>query len=221
MTVVAILGILISILFVAIPKVRQRANSAKCTANLRELFHIFNVYVADWGHWPTMNIEDSNHPSNRGGDRWFNSFITQEYLPTHIEVRDGYTCMISDSLICPSNEANPGSRYPWMSSPYMWFPNYALNAYWGAGEGGSPVRPATLTNPSAILLIDTLSNPNGGACLYPNSDAAWSRSSCVIPRRLHSGGAHALLANGAIITVSPETHPDIEEQRYWDPRFSE
>ncbi|MFA6959207.1 MAG: type II secretion system protein [Opitutaceae bacterium] len=226
LTVIAIIAVLGSLAIVGIQSAMKNARDSRCSGNLRALHIGMSLYSTDWKHWPTLNRETPSNPALYGTQPWYYSLLQGGYIITRKETIDGYLCLKADALICPSNDANPGSRYTWTSAPYPWIPNYAINSYWGTNNGKDPqsvnatndwVRTlGGIVNPSAILLIDSSSSPS----LYPSSNADWASSGCLIPRNLHGTGAHAVLANGAVITVSPASHPDIKDPKYWDPRYT-
>ncbi|MFH1498707.1 MAG: type II secretion system protein [Verrucomicrobiota bacterium] len=217
LTVISIVAVLASLAWVGFGAALKKAHGAKCTSNLRTLQVAMSTYSIDWKHWPTLNRETPTNPSVPGTSPWYYSLITQGYVNTHKENRDGYECLIAEAFTCPSNEDNPGARYPWTSAPYPWIPNYAINSYWGTYNGIEWVNTlGGISTLNAILLVDSTSGPS----LYPSSNATWDKPGCMVPRDLHGTGAHAVLANGAVIIISPETHPNLKDPKYWDPRYA-
>lgn len=222
---VAIVAILAGLVWTVLGGAMRKARDTKCVGNLRTLHAAMGSYSIDWKHWPSLNRETPANPAQYGSHPWFYSLLQQGYVPTRKEKRDGYDCLYADATICPSNETNLGARYQWTSAPFPWAPNYALSASWGAHNGDPKVvTPETdwvrtlggVANPAAILLIDSTS----GTSIYPSLHANWSSASCLIARDLHAGGANALLAGGAVIRVSPRSHPNIQDKKYWDPKYS-
>jgi len=222
LAVTAVLGMLAALLMGSLSGVMRRAHDTKCLGNLHTLSGAYAAYRADYNFWPSLNREDPANPAAYGSHPWFFSLIQNDYIPAHREQRDGYSCLVSDVLTCPANKANPGSRYQWTSSPYPWRPNYTTTTYWG-NNGGAPqvipgandrVRSVAVTNPQAIVLIDSTTSPQAG---YPSQGADWNKPNCFIAK-VHGGGANALLANGSVVRISPRTEPDIADLKYWDPR---
>jgi prepilin-type N-terminal cleavage/methylation domain-containing protein len=218
----AVVGILAALLMGALPGIRQRANDAKCLGNLHTLSGAYAAYRADYNFWPSLNREEPGNPAAYGSHPWFFSLLQNDYIPFRREQREGFPCLVSSVLTCPANKANPGSRYQWTSSPYPWRPNYTTTTYWG-NNGGAPlvipgandrVRPSVVTNPRAIVLVDSTTSPQAG---YPGQGADWNKADCFLAK-VHGGGANALLANGAVVRISPRTEPDITDLKYWDPR---
>ena len=222
---IAIIAVLAALLFPAVRVAWGKALDAKCTGNMRTLSTGMTSYAADWGHWPTQNRETPANPEVYGSQPWYFSLMVQNYIPTKRVTRGGYDCLVSDVLACPANKANPGARYPWTPAPYPWTSSYAINQFWGdtygqplvVPGGADRVRfPAGINNPSAILLVDCLQ----GCALYVGPQTDWNNASCLIPRNLHGKGCHALLANGAVISISPESDPNLPTAQYWDPRYT-
>lgn len=222
---IAIIALLAAVLLSASGSVFRAGKDVKCVGNLHTLSIASANYCGDWGYWPSQNRENPYDPSQYGGFPWWFSLIQQGYLTSKVYKRDGFDCLVADSLICPSNQLFKGVRYPYVSyPPYPWSSNYTINAFWG-DSGGAPavipgfhdrVRVGAVTNPSAIYLIDS----GTGSTSYPGGSAtAWSSTTSFIPSNLHKKGANALLANGAVVIVSLASYPDIENTKYWDPRY--
>jgi len=218
LTVIAIIGVLASILIVVIGNVRQKARGAQCMANLRSLHTAASLYIADWRHWPTYNFEHGTNGGIVGTHRFFIPFIKLNYLPYRTETIDGIPYQIGEAFLCPANTDNPGAAYNYIS-PRTWFPNYAMSTFWN-GAGNRGINANVVTNSKTILFIDTMTNPMGGGAIYVPSNAAWTSASAVIPRTLHGSGANAVLASGAVVSVTPQTYPDLGERKYWDPEYT-
>lgn len=225
LVVMAIIGVLASLTWSGYGMAIKKAHDGKCIANLHGLYGAFSIYAADNKHWPGMNQENAANPSQYGNQPWYFSLVHNGYVPTHLETRDGYQCLVCDMMICPSNEDFSGARYPWTSAPYPWVPNYDLNACWGTHDNGANVNAAIassnnrltslgIQNQSAILLVDV----KASGVLYPPGAVDWSSKNCAIPSDLHGGGSNAVLANGAVIQIGPQSYPNITDLKYWNPR---
>jgi len=218
---IVLVGVLSVVLMSATSGVMNRANDSRCIANLRTIAGAAAAFAADYNFLPSFNREDVATPTANGTHPWFYPLIQYRYLPVGVEDRESYPCLVSKALTCPANKTNLGSRYQWTSSPFPWRPNYTTTTYWGNNPGNSPtggrdrVRPSLVTNPSAIYLIDSTTSTMAG---YPDQAADWKKANCFIAK-VHGGGANALLANGSVIRITPESHPDISEPKYWDPRY--
>jgi prepilin-type N-terminal cleavage/methylation domain-containing protein len=213
LAVIAIIGVLAAILIPVVGVVRKNAHGSTCRANLRTLHTAVGLYVADWKHYPTYNSENQYDPSTISNGRFFQSLWTQQYITSRYETVDGAKIRTSDSTICPANAENPGTV-----AYGMRFPNYAYNYRWNGPLGSrAGYRAATVTNQNAILFIDTLANPDGGAVIDPTKNANWSKSTLIVPLGLHGSGSNAVTVGGSVIAVSPETYPNLHDSRYWQP----
>lgn len=214
--IVAVLG---ALLFPAYKTAMNSAKNTRCLANMRTVYGAMQAYKNDGGFWPSVNVNSESDPGAPGSQIWYVALIRLKYLTARIEKRNNQNVAIADALVCPSNMADPGAPYVYTSSPFPWTSNYAMNHEWGerthAGVWSPRVPALAVSNGSAILLIDSTSKTGS---VYLSSNVKWSAPNCAIPK-IHNGGAHALLANGAVITVTPQSHPDIEDPKYWNPRL--
>jgi len=222
LTAIAIAGVLVAIIIPTIGTTRKKARDVQCLANLRGLYSAITLYADDYQHYPTMNLENPADPSLSGPQNaatpypWFTSLIRQGYLPVQTEKRDGKECQVAKALICPANTYK-GQLYDWISAPKPWQGNYMTSRYYGgSGYSAQPVRVAEVTNPRAILLVDT---PTTALGVWNDGDADWNNSRCRVAKNLHGGGAHALFIRGNIETITPATHPDLANERNWNPRY--
>lgn len=220
LSVVATISVLAGILIAVVGKVRAQANSAACVSNLRSFYVPFNMYAQDAKRWPSVNLNSEWSISGSGRQLWFVALMRLGYIDTYEQVIDGSDCLNSGILACPSNDVLVTRPFLMTSSPYPVLPDYAMNTYWGEmNVQPSRISTADISNPQAILLLD--SETNGSRSIYPMSlgYVRWNSADCKIPTDLHSGGAHVLRADGSVGSISPETHPDIEDRKYWDPRL--
>lgn len=229
LAVIAIIGLLAAIMFPLIGNMRQKARGAQCMGNLRTLFTAIHLQANEWKRYPTMNCEFPTNPALSGSTQsggsglhpWFTTLVEQGYLPVQKELRDGKEVRFTPSLICPANDYQ-GKLYEFIAAPKPWGSNYMTSRYYGAtGYSAKPVRPLEVTNASAILLVDAYAHtstdsPTG---VWNNGDADWNNPACRVPKNLHGAGAHALFINGSVALISPATHPDLQNERNWNPRY--
>lgn len=225
LVVISITVILAALALSAAMSARKAALGVKCLGNMKTIHVAMSAFAVEYGHWPSQNRETHYNPVQYGGSPWFYVLLAQEYLPARREIQDGKDCLTCDALICPANQANKGGIFTSTSAPFPIEPNYGTSCYWGDHAGTPNLIPGWMDrvgflegipNMHAILLVDKL-NTWG---TYPWVDANWKNSSCAIPKNLHGKGAHALLANGAVILISPASHPDLQEEKYWNPRWN-
>lgn len=232
LTVLAIIAVLAILLTPAFKGALSQANTAKSIGNLRTLHAGMASYAAEYGYWPSLNREDPFNPSQYGEQAWYYSLLVQKYIPVKRIRRDGFDILFSDALISPSNKANQGMRWPWTSAPFPWTSSYAISKYWG--DKFDAPRPFNRTdgtidrvrvtgginNSSAILLVESLNRWSGLYPDPPDNHADWTKPSCALPGKEDGKGTLALLANGSVITITPESHPDLPARKYWDPRYT-
>lgn len=220
---IGIISVLAVTLFSVGGSVRNQAKGAQCLGNMRTLYSAISAYKQDGGSWLSLNRNDPNNASSYGTQLWFITLMRLGYVDWVLASKGGKTCMYARAMVCPANRDDPGAPYLYSSDVNPpWRTNYAMSYYWGDSFGQPSAIPGQYgripalgaTNLSAILLIDSLTATGG---IYPDKQADWNSSSCKIPRMLHGSGCHALLANGSVITVSPQTHPDLPTRKYWDP----
>jgi general secretion pathway protein G len=225
LAVIAIIALLAALAFPFLKKAIDQSNRSKSMGNLRALHAGMANYAADYGHWPTSNMEEPSNPSQIGNHGWYFSLLAGRYIPVKRINRDGFVCLFSDALISPSNKLNQGQRWQWTSSPFPWTSSYAMPRFWGERSGGTTLFPRVpllggINNPKAIMLIECLNKYSGIYPGAPENHADWNSANCKIPRDSGEQGALALLANGSVISVSPKSHPDLTDRKYWDPRYT-
>ncbi len=218
--VIAIIAILSALLVPAVGKARESAEAVGCIANLRATYLGLRAYAGDGGYWPTVNMNSETRPEASGTQLWFVPLLRGNYLETGKSVVNGSQCISAKALFCPGNRDLVKRPYPWTSAPNPVYPQFALNVFWGESIV-SPTRVPLMgvSNLRAILLIDTLIDGSRSIYATDPSHLKWASANCKIPKGLHASGAHALLADGSVISLSPDTHPDIENPKYWNPRL--
>lgn len=220
LVVIVIIGVLAALVFPLANSARERTRNTRCLSNLRGLYFAMSNYSNDGGYWPSVSLNSESSASAQSSQLWFVSLERLGFIETRRETIDGRLSMMSDMLDCTANTTLENKPYIYTSSPYPVYPDYALNVFWGETTvAPSRVRRVAVTNPRAILLVDTLID--GSRSIYATDPAhlRWSSASCKIPRTLHGGKANALLADGSVTTLSPDSHPDIEDPKYWNPRY--
>ena len=176
--VIAIIAILAAILLSAVGFVREKAQAAKCLANIKQILAAAQIYVADNGQWPPAWIETS--PGSRvPAANWYDGAILGGYLNVPIA-----------KLRCPSTPPNKGGTigYNWPLGPGVV----------GFEENGWPqVRPGMISRPSAVPAFMDI----GGASLF--NTASWSsgqtNSTGMAPR--HSGCGNVGYCDGHVAAL--------------------
>ena len=126
MTVIVIISIL-AILFISVSNaLPQRAEGAKCLANMKSLQVCLASYIQDVGHWPQEPpaILDNENATE---DWWLNELAPYGATP------ETWMCPTIKRLVCNKNkdgrpkvhytptmfDANPMTPYKWSTQPWL------------------------------------------------------------------------------------------------------
>lgn len=115
LVVIAIIAILAGMLLPALSSARERARSAKCTGNLKQLGVAFWLYSDATGMMPDFDtVIDKTNPeySNTGGHRYWGEYIAPYLSKEHAYENDLYDVTIKggkSSFSCPTAYNKPGN----------------------------------------------------------------------------------------------------------------
>jgi len=186
LVVVAIIAILAAMLLPALSQAREKARTAVCINNLKQLGLSFMMYLQDNRDY-MINIEDNGSSASTA---WYKKLVNLKYLPSHV------------SYYCPSNEFTISyCRKPWTNSAGDYYLHYGYNFYYiGASyylPSGTPgrttgsIRYPRIKKPSeTIIVVDCTYNTDGriGNYGYYNVQPWWNRNSyCGCPDARHGG----------------------------------
>lgn len=117
LTVIAIIGILASILIPVIGRVRESARSAHCQTNLRTLAMAHAMYRNDFNGDSPPGTANADHPLSEGHNVYGIQLLRRYYRPgpDYIFTSSPTTFLIDPTELCPSaeptntqsNQANP------------------------------------------------------------------------------------------------------------------
>jgi prepilin-type processing-associated H-X9-DG protein/prepilin-type N-terminal cleavage/methylation domain-containing protein len=192
MVVVALLAVLTSMLMVAMPAVREKANRAKCAHHLKQLYLAFGQYVADENVYP-KGASQSGSASDR---QWWGNLLTNYWMSG---TSDEYELKRKMQIVrCPTATALHGNYEDWSLLMNQWLQGKSF------GGGGAGVMSLPPERASKTILA---------------GDGHWqgSRWDGIDPLTQkpdfdHSGGANFVFCDGHVAYMRP---PKALEQHYW------
>ena len=196
LVVIAIIAILAAILFPVFSRAREKARSAACQSNLKQIGLAIKMYASDWdGIYPSGSVDIAG---DGGGwwddDNWFVRDILQPYIKNY------------QIWACPTRPKQRWRRYNPQTGRQEWFPcGYAWNCKsFGTGTPPGGGRPESMVYRPArvIILADRIFTGDGvGGDLRCNTGPncpglAWVRNRAE--RFGHAGGQNCLFCDGHV-----------------------
>jgi prepilin-type N-terminal cleavage/methylation domain-containing protein/prepilin-type processing-associated H-X9-DG protein len=186
MVVLAIVAILVSLLFAALSRTRDKAKAAQCLGNLRQwgiALHLHATssddFLPDEGK-PTPLETDLSNPAYQA---WYVTLPAELGLPRYAVMpwrTNPFVAPGRSVWICPGN-----SRRCSASSKTNNLFHYCLNDHLdGTGEADRPVQLSSIRRATSVIyLFDSKNLPAVGSSSYVHTNA-------------HSGGAQFLFLDG-------------------------
>jgi prepilin-type N-terminal cleavage/methylation domain-containing protein/prepilin-type processing-associated H-X9-DG protein len=187
--VVAITGLLASLLLPALAAAKARGRTATCKNNLRQMAHAHTMYEADFGFLPGCGdslIGTNNYPWDFPST---NSWIVRI---------QPYTGTNSDIFCCPEYEPHTDWKKTIKSDSFGYNANGSSQIYvdmdknLGLGFGKDHfIRSTSLAAPADMIEIGDMQLPNSVWCniISPWHKRPLGNVNCVVPSR-HSGGGN-------------------------------
>lgn len=187
--VVAIIGLLASLLLPALAAAKAKGHTTTCKNNLRQMAHALAMYESDFGYLPGCGdslIATNNFP--------WDSASTNSWI---VRIQP-YTGTNSDIFCCPEYEPHMDWKKTIKSDCFGYNANGSSQIYvdmdknLGLGFGRNFfMRSTALAAPADMIEIGDLQLPNSVWC---NIISPWHKQplgnvNCVVPAR-HSGGAN-------------------------------
>ena len=207
LTVIAIIGILASILIPVVSKVRETARQAVCASNIRQLSVAIILFADDNdGVMPTSSSTTQGHQDTdwiywSRGDRELRNSPIVPYIGGTFDPSI-YRCPSDERLKDPNNLPEYA---------YSYTMNRALDPQNpGMGAGGQSVRGqiSQVRDPSRIIMLveeDT-----------PNDSSAWLESAADELTQRHGGLGHVSFLDGHVERVTPRY---ARFRGHWDPFY--
>ena len=186
LVVVAIIGILASLLLPVLGAARKKAKTAVCKSNLRQIGPLHVMFADDNADlFPSFN--NGNHPldySSWGGKQGTEYPPNQRFLNPYIGVNGVVTTTSTGAVEifkCPSDDGTSGAGYPVSRTPTVWdrfgtsyLYNSSENARPGtAGIGGR--TQSSISNPSQVILANDFSFNAYLVGMYPFHRTTWHK----------------------------------------------
>lgn len=187
LVVIAIIGILASMLLPALSKAKNKAQSAACINQLKQLGVYLQFYVDDNKDF-YMHYYDG--PKASSGTIWMRCVAEYDQ-----KLNNAASAMTIDAnnwgkqmhcFICPTATMNPDTEIYKVGSNNAWYTAYAMNA------SNTFIRHSTIKSPSKkIMLVDS-----AHYAAYPPWASAPYTSSSYWPHFRHDNSANALYCDG-------------------------
>lgn len=200
--VVAIIAVLISMLLPALGKVREQANSARCAANVRQIYSGLIAYASDnqerlpippW-IWDTNPSDPWGYPCTVFGVIDFNHGRLWKYFGGYDKAFDVFNCLTDLEDL----------RVVRWGNVYLQPRNftYSFNAEMRSAPGqpdGTGIRMFNIINPGTKVIIVEEQWPNDGCAVI---DGAGDPDDIFTNR--HNGRGNQGFADGHVENLAPE-----------------
>jgi prepilin-type N-terminal cleavage/methylation domain-containing protein len=169
LVVIAIIAILASMLLPALSAAREKARTATCMNNLRQLSIAVRMYANDWECTPCTTTMGGYRIKQSATDiRTLGLLVSQGYIPVGS----------LDVFNCPSNKVQVRPN-PWKNPRYYWEVDPPLDMRYGVRipAGNSPMWPDK--SPDRAYIIDQVwyttlvHQGRGGNVLFLNGSVKW------------------------------------------------
>lgn len=194
LVVIAVIGILASLMTVAAGQLREHSRTAQCISNLRQLAVAITTYAHEQNGDLPAPAAHNDYPV------WHKAIGRGDTLPLGL-------------FVCPSQTARYGTSQEAQT--------YAMNGRIGPGSQHSVTQQSGITRPiqsirpsRTLLLMDSAKNPSGGtyfAAVFPQGNAR--------PAAVHKEGVHCLFLDSSVefLTMSkiPTTTTTPEARLFW------
>lgn len=157
MTVIVILGILVTMVFGVMADMQYRADRASCVANLKSLYTGAAVYLQQQGQWPQIDPQLVSGDDKAYANAWINALATSGVARTNWICPSVQRLMHSPDITQPDNVRVDYIATPFDTkemTPYRW-PKQPWFVERGSVHGGGNL--IIWTNGQIVSLKEALS----------------------------------------------------------------
>ena len=205
--VVVIIVILAALLFPLVGSLREKARSARCAQNLRQIGTGLNAYIAEnSGRLPNGRAHVSwlkDNDNNPLGLSWYDAAAQHMGRGSHsMKFKDPAADPLPDVFCCPSGHAEP--YHPeW---PYTG--DYAANLLLGNNASpANPLRISAVKNPATTPYVqDTVKQNNFGPNIF---GSGYSRTADFAFADRHNGKGNILWVDGHVSSLTHAEYVDM------------
>jgi prepilin-type N-terminal cleavage/methylation domain-containing protein/prepilin-type processing-associated H-X9-DG protein len=201
--VIVIIVILAAIAFPISSSVRDRAKSAQCVSNLKQIGLGLHAYISDNnGRFPDGSADVSWYPGIKTSRCWYDAAaenLGREYVPYHRG--DPLPTLFG----CP---AGHGEAY---EPKWPYTGDYAANVRLGNSNGSKPVlKMSAIKNPASVPYVqDTVKQNNFGEWIFRSGA---SKTANVAFADRHRGSGNILWVDGHVSSLRYDEYMEFANQ---------
>lgn len=174
LVVIAVIAILLTLLFPGLKTARDAAKRISCMNNLKQTSYACQMYVSDYGKYPTPNARP-NLPSSNDGDqaiRWWRClgpYMSKNWPSGLIEAQDKAKARALKVWGCPGSNSNRLNM-----NMVHYGMNVKFDEEYPAGSGSYCIPSVAVKNNGAFLFGDRTLDGSGWSGVISNSSTDYA-----------------------------------------------